>query len=143
MDLNWREALVWNLGCACCWRWFFALLWVFSNPVMERDDFDAAELGWQVISLDIDPEANPTVCADVCSWELEEGDHTAMRALELIQELRPKYWCIENPQTGLLKRRPFMCNLPWSDVTYCKYGFPYKKATRLWHNLSWTPEHKR
>ena len=132
-----------------------------------------AELGWEVVSLDVDPKSKPTICADVCSWEplpmfaqgyfdliwasppcteysraltrrprrLEEGDRTAIRTLELIRDLRPRFWCIENPQTGLLKRRPFMANPPWSDVTYCKYGYPYKKATRLWHNLPWEPEH--
>ena len=91
------------------------------------------ELGWEVISLDLDPGAEPTICADVCSWEpmfapgyfdmiwasppcteysraltrrprkLEEGDRTAIRTLELIRDLRPRFWCIENPQTGLLK----------------------------------------
>ena len=41
---------------------------------------------------------------------------------ELIRNLRPRLRCIENPQTGLLKRRPFMANLQWSNVTYCKTG---------------------
>ena len=36
---------------------------------------------------------------------LEEGDRTAIRTLELIRDLRLRFWCIENPQTGLLKRR--------------------------------------
>ena len=27
------------------------------------------ELGWEVISLDLDPSAEPTICANVCSWE--------------------------------------------------------------------------
>ena len=72
--------------------------------------------------------------------KLEEGNRTAIRTLELIRDLRPRFWCID-PQTGLLKRRPFMANLQWSDVTYCKYGYPYKKATRLWHNLPWEPQH--
>ena len=27
-----------------------------------------AELGWEVASLDLDPKAEPCICADVCSW---------------------------------------------------------------------------
>ena len=27
------------------------------------------ELGWEVTSLDVDPKASPTICADICSWE--------------------------------------------------------------------------
>ena len=40
---------------------------------------------------------------------------------------------------GLLKTRPFMERLPWVDVTYCKYGAPYRKQTRLWTNMRWRP----
>ena len=48
-------------------------------------------------------------------------------------------WVIENPATGLLKTRPFMERLAWVDVTYCKYGTPYRKQTRLWTNMRWRP----
>ena len=48
-------------------------------------------------------------------------------------------WVIENPATGLLKTRPFMERLPWVDVTYCKYGTPNRKQTRLWTNMRWRP----
>ncbi len=43
-------------------------------------------------------------------------------------------WCLENPATGLLKRQPLMEGLPFTDVTYCRYGFDYRKQTRLWHS---------
>ena len=39
---------------------------------------------------------------------------------------------MENPQTGYLKTRSVVDGIPWRDVIYCKYGFPYKKQTRLW-----------
>ena len=28
-----------------------------------------AELGWEVVSLDLHPKSEPTIFADVCSWE--------------------------------------------------------------------------
>ena len=55
--------------------------------------------------------------------------------LEIIEYLEPKYFIIENPQTGLLKQQWFMHDLPFVDVDYCKYGFPYRKRTRLWNNV--------
>ena len=33
-----------------------------------------------------------------------------------------------------------MHNLPYKDITYCSYGYPYAKKTRIWTNFpSWTP----
>ena len=54
-----------------------------------------------------------------------------LRTLEIIQELRPRFWALENPATGLLKLRPFMAGLPWQDVSYCTYGYPHRKLTRI------------
>ena len=64
------------------------------------------------------------------------ADTIVCATLTIIEYFKPKMWLLENPQTGYLKRRPFMVNIPWRDVTYCKYGFPYKKQTRLW---GWFP----
>ena len=62
------------------------------------------------------------------------------RTLEIISYLAPTYWILENPQTGLLKEQPFMRNQMYDDVDYCKYGFPYRKRTRLWNNIAhWIP----
>ena len=60
---------------------------------------------------------------------LLEGDALVLSALEIIAHFDPLMWVIENPATGLLKIRPFMERLPWVDVTYCKYGTPYRKQT--------------
>ena len=130
------------------------------------------ELGWEVISLDVDSKASPTICADICAWEpqpefapgyfdmiwaspvcteysrvltrrsrrLEEGDRLVLRTLQIIQELQPRFWALENPATGLLKLRPFMAGLPWRDVSYCTYGYPHRKLTRIWGNLDWKPQ---
>ena len=48
-----------------------------------------------------------------------------LRTLELIDYFKPRFWGLENPQSGLLKTRPYMEGLPFQDVTYCSYGSPY------------------
>ena len=67
--------------------------------------------------------------------DLEAGDRLAKKALEIIAYLKPQWWALENPQTGHLKSRPYMADLPFQDVCYCMYGFPYRKATRIWGNV--------
>jgi hypothetical protein len=64
--------------------------------------------------------------------DFEGADAIVRKTLEIIEFFKPALWLIENPQTGYLKNREIMREIPWRDVTYCKYGFPYKKQTRLW-----------
>jgi hypothetical protein len=72
--------------------------------------------------------------------DLQLADSLVLRTLSLIFYLKPKFWFIENPQTGLLKTRAFMHGLPYKDVSYCSYGLPYRKLTRIWTNCSeWQP----
>lgn len=54
------------------------------------------------------------------------------KAEEIIDYFKPRYWFIENPQTGRMKN---YIDRQFYDVDYCKYGFPYRKRTRLWTNL--------
>ncbi|MBE44264.1 MAG: DNA methyltransferase [Thaumarchaeota archaeon] len=62
-----------------------------------------------------------------------------LKTLEIIKELKPKYWFIENPR-GLLRKFPFMEELPRNTITYCQYGTDYMKPTDIWTNFDkWTP----
>jgi hypothetical protein len=126
------------------------------------------ELGWQVVSLDIDAKAKPTIVADVLEWTPPEGFHCdavwasppctefslalttrprdlegglkiANRCMQLISLLKPKVWFCENPGTGLLPKQAGFSKLPCRFVTYCKYGFPYRKLTWVASNSSWNP----
>lgn len=60
-------------------------------------------------------------------------DRTNIHVLDLIGELKPKYWFIENPRGGL-RSMWFMKNLPRYTVTYCQYGDTRMKPTDIWTN---------
>lgn len=62
------------------------------------------------------------------------------KTLELIKELKPKYYFIENPR-AMLRKMPFMRGWHKSTITYCQYGFDYQKATDIWNNCyQWKPK---
>ena len=71
--------------------------------------------------------------------DLEGSDAIVKRCLDIIRYWRPRYWVIENPQTGLLKTREVVRGLEFKDLDYCMYRAPYRKRTRLWTNITWTP----
>ena len=83
--------------------------------------------------------APPSRALTTSPRRLHEGDALVLRAIEIIAYLAPRLWAIENPQTGLLKTRPFMQRLGFVDATYCLYGTPFKKQTRFWTNMRWAP----
>ena len=61
-------------------------------------------------------------------WNLPLAGSLVLRSREIIDYYNPRVWFIETPQTGLLKDRPFMAGLPFTDVDYCAYcDFGYKK----------------
>lgn len=60
-------------------------------------------------------------------------DRVNAHVINLIRELQPRYWFIENPM-GCLRKMPFMAGLPRYTVTYCQYGERRQKPTDLWTN---------
>ena len=72
--------------------------------------------------------------------DLEGADAVVARTLEIIEWFQPRWWFMENPQTGLLKSRDIVRGLGYRDITYCSYGAPFRKKTRVWTNCSaWMP----
>ena len=66
---------------------------------------------------------------------LKLADSLVLRALEIIEYFKPRAWFIENPASSLLKTREFMYRIPCVTVSYCKYGYPYRKNTMLWGTI--------
>ena len=61
------------------------------------------------------------------------ADEVNKHTLQLIRELAPRLWFIENPMGGL-RKMGYMQGLPRHLITYCQYGFTYRKATDIWTN---------
>lgn len=61
------------------------------------------------------------------------ADEVNQHSLQLIRELQPKLYFIENPMGGL-RKQDYMQGLPRYLITYCQYGFKYRKATDIWTN---------
>lgn len=60
-------------------------------------------------------------------------DAVNRHVLDLIHELRPAVYFIENPRGGL-RKMDFMQDLPRYTVTYCQYGDKRMKPTDIWTN---------
>lgn len=60
-------------------------------------------------------------------------DEITAHLIDLINELQPKYWFIENPMGGM-RKMDFMQGLPRYTVTYCQYGERRQKPTDIWTN---------
>ena len=69
---------------------------------------------------------------------IDSADSIVLRVFDIIDYFNPKYWFIENPYSGLLKKRDFMELLPFYDVDYCRFSeWGYKKKTRIWTNIDY------
>ena len=68
--------------------------------------------------------------------DMNEADRLVKKTFEIIEYFKPYKWFIENPRTGLLKKRDIMKDIPFYDVDYCQYSnWGYRKQTRIWTNI--------
>jgi hypothetical protein len=132
--------------------------------------------GWEIISIDIDPKTDCTICMDVrdltpaqlpahpdliwaspvCTHfsrarttaktprDLEWADSLVQAVLDIAAKLRvPAFF--ENPESGLLKHRRIVEEIPYQILDYCMYhderaAHNATKRTASWcHGVNWTP----
>lgn len=69
----------------------------------------------------------------------ELSQRLVIHTLQIISDMKPKAYIIENPR-GVLRKMPFMQSLPRTTVTYCQYGDSRMKPTDLWGVVpGWQP----
>lgn len=70
---------------------------------------------------------------EAISEEGRIGDALLIKTLDIIREVQPKVWFIENPRAAM---RTMLCmkDLPRYTVTYCQYGYQIMKPTDIWTN---------
>ncbi len=69
------------------------------------------------------------------------GIELVKRTLEIIVQVKPRYWFIENPR-GLLRKMPFMAPYRRVTVWYCRYSDKRAKPTDIFTNVPesiWKP----
>jgi hypothetical protein len=65
------------------------------------------------------------------------------KTIQVIKELNPIQWFIENPR-GLLRKMWFLLEFTkyyfHTEISYCKYGHTSMKPTDIWYKVNnWTP----
>lgn len=73
------------------------------------------------------------------TFEAEFNQKLVAKTLQLIDELQPNAWLMENPR-GMLRKLPVVAGRNRVTISYCQYGDTRQKPTDLWgHVPGWTP----
>ena len=104
----------------------------FGRPDVVWISFDCKSFSLAAISKH--RKKNPiTGNLDPISDYAKFCDEVDQHALQVMKELNPKLYFIENPRGGL-------CNMTWMKeypkylACYCQYGYPYMKPTHIFTN---------
>ena len=126
-------------------------------------------LGWETISLDIDPKFNPDLCMDIMDFDYtqfpknhfsfvwaspdcraysvarsnakiprEEAMAASDVLVEKTRQIIDYFGCaygIENPASSRLWKREVSAGLQCVITSYCSFGYPYRKNTKLANNF--------
>tara|TARA_R110000803_G_scaffold102283_1_gene170345 strand:- start:19061 stop:19870 length:810 start_codon:yes stop_codon:yes gene_type:complete len=105
----------------------FDIIWA-SPPCTEYSNLQSCWLGRK-------KKDGTIYTKEIMENNMNEADKLVLKTLEIINYFDCKYWFMENPQTGKLKSREIMKDLPFYDVDYCMYSdWGYQKRTRIWTN---------
>lgn len=66
------------------------------------------------------------------------GVQIVQKTIDIINEINPKFWFIENPR-GKLKNLPVLSQYEYTTIWYCKYNDKRAKPTNIWSNNIWNP----
>ena len=78
--------------------------------------------------------------ADERAGRAEEGNAITRKTLEVIEYFEPTHFAIENPHSSLIWKQNILDHLPKQKVSYCMYGFPYRKHTFICSNVPFEPK---
>lgn len=137
-----------------------SILTIDNDPKFEPDNCESvfeldADFYWrnQDNQFDILWASPPCTCFSVasigthwgggkCAYEPKTTDaknarDLVMKTQEIIFNLNPKWWFVENPR-GVLRKMNFMRNFgERKTITYCQYGDTRMKPTDIWTNAYW------
>lgn len=107
---------------------------VWASPPCKKFSVAAIGHSWMKFNGNYYPE----------SEEVIQSVKLVKHTIELIQELDPEYWFVENPR-GMLRNilgKPEESEYGGGTVTYCQYGDDRMKPTDLWGNHPDSLEYK-
>ena len=104
----------------------------FGRPDVIWASFDCTT--FSIAAISHHRRKNPeTGNLDPISDYARDCDRIDQHVLELIRELQPALFYIENPRGGL-RKMTWMQEYPRYTVTYCQYGDTRMKPTDIWTN---------